>query len=124
LNEGNPTSGVKPPPLESPPAPRGVPCHSCRAYIDPAFPHCPYCGKRQDIGGAWYYHPVWILLLAFVALGPFALPLVWKSRLMSPIAKAITAAAILVYTAFCVYAVYVIVSSMMSEFSQINDLYR
>lgn len=119
-SEGSSQSGAQPPPLD--PVPRSVACRSCRAYIDPGFAYCPYCGKRQDEGNAWYFHPVWILTLAFVALGPIALPLVWKSRRMNAAAKAVMTAAILVYTAFCVYSAYKIVMIELQYFSQFEGL--
>jgi hypothetical protein len=27
----------------------------------------------------WYYRPVWVLVLLFFVLGPFALPYLWRS---------------------------------------------
>jgi hypothetical protein len=124
LNEDKPAIDAKPPPLSPFPSPRGIACHSCRTFIDSAFAFCPHCGKRQNAGDAWYYHPAWILLLGFVVIGPFALPLAWKSRRMGPTGKVLTTVAILIYTAFCVYSVYKIVLFELEYFGQFDDLYR
>jgi hypothetical protein len=78
-------------------------CRKCGRVTDITHKFCPHCGQRQDLGAAWYYHPVWILVLAFTVLGPFALPLVWRSKQMSAAAKALTTAAILLYAAYAVY---------------------
>ena len=48
-----------------------VRCVKCGKAIVASSAFCPHCGKRQTKGDAWYYHPVWILLLAFLAIGPF-----------------------------------------------------
>ena len=78
-------------------------CRKCRRVIASAHKFCPHCGQRQDLGSAWYYHPVWILLLAFLALGPLAIPLVWRSRQMSVTGKIVMTVAILLYTVYCGY---------------------
>ncbi|MBX7255125.1 MAG: hypothetical protein K1Y02_02095 [Candidatus Hydrogenedentes bacterium] len=119
-NEVTPQSGAQPPPLEH--TPRSVGCYSCRAFINPAYAFCPYCGKRQRVGESWYYHPVSILLLAFLAIGPFALPLVWRSQRMTPPVKAVMAIMIAIYSVFCVYSAYKILVWELSFLSQLNEV--
>ena len=99
-------------------------CRKCRRVIDGTFRYCPHCGQRQDVGSAWYYHPVWILLLAFCVLGPFALPLVWRSRQMGGAAKMVTTVAILVYTAALVYLTWQITEMTLKPFMELNDVMR
>jgi len=103
-----------------PPLPQG-PCKSCGKTIESAFRYCPHCGKSQEQGAAWYYHPIWILLLALLILGPFALPLVWKSSRMNPTEKAVMAAAILAYTAVVLYFMYWTVALTLKT---MNELLR
>ncbi|NIA14998.1 MAG: hypothetical protein GWP08_13070 [Nitrospiraceae bacterium] len=85
---------------------------------------CPHCGRRLDPGSAWFYHPIWILVLALTVLGPFALFLVWKSSKLSAIGKAVLAIAILVYTGLCVFFTYQIVAMQLEHLSEFNDVMR
>ncbi len=99
-------------------------CVKCRRVIDGTFKYCPHCGQRQDAGSAWYYHPVLILLLAFCVLGPFALPLLWRSPRMSTTGKAISTAAILAYTAYCFYLGWKIVAMELKFSTEFTDILR
>ncbi len=55
---------------------------------------------------AWYLHPIVVLALLFLVLGPFALPLLFRSRGFSPATKFWLAAAVIFYTAYLVYIAY------------------
>jgi len=65
---------------------------------------------------AWYLDPIVVLLLLFLVLGPFALPLLFRSRGFSPTAKFILAAVVLAYTAYLVYISYKLGMSWESKF--------
>ncbi|MDP7638638.1 MAG: hypothetical protein QGG73_02830, partial [Candidatus Hydrogenedentes bacterium] len=78
-------------------------CVYCRKAIGAEDAFCRHCGKLQSAGSAWYYEPLWVAILAFLAIGPFALILVWKSTRMGPVTKYILAALILLYTAVTAY---------------------
>ena len=54
-------------------------CWRCDHAIDAEDRYCRACGAGQGAALAWYYRPVWIALLALTALGPFALPLIWRT---------------------------------------------
>ena len=73
-------------------------CVHCKMPINGDDVHCRHCGKRQGPAGAWYFKPVWILVLALLAIGPLALILVWKSPLMEANVKVAMAGFIVVYT--------------------------
>lgn len=103
------------------PAP-AVRCRRCGQIISAANAFCPHCGSAQYSGSTWFYHPVTILVLAFVAIGPFALPLVWKSRRMGRSAKLLMAFAIVAYSAVCIYLTYKLVSVEWRELNQLNDV--
>jgi hypothetical protein len=45
----------------------------------------------------WYYRPVWVLLLLFVVLGPFALPYLWKSPRFSRGMKVVLTVLVVAY---------------------------
>lgn len=54
-------------------------------------------------GGKWY-HEVWsVLALLFFVLGPFGLPILWKSPRFSPAWKWFFTALTLLYTAFLIW---------------------
>ena len=85
---------------------------------------CPHCGQRLDAGSAWFYDPLWIVVLALTVLGPFALLLVWKSTRLSATGKAFLATAILVYTGLCVFLMYRVVALQLEHLSEFSDVMR
>ena len=107
-------------------APPALPpmCRKCGRVIDSNHKFCPHCGQRQDLGSAWYYHPVWILVLAFCVLGPLAIPLVWRSQRMSLAAKAMATVAILLYTVYCVYAAWQVVRLELQFSGDLGNVMR
>lgn len=56
-----------------------VRCWRCDHPIDAADRYCRRCGQGQGAWLPWYYRPLGILVLALTALGPFVLPLVWRT---------------------------------------------
>jgi len=97
-----------------------VRCVSCGKTIEAVSRFCSHCGKRQATGDAWYYHPVWILLLAFLAIGPFALILVWKSRRMETPVKIVIAVLILIYSVYSGYLLYKVIGYDMRLFGDVS----
>ncbi len=97
-------------------------CLVCGRPIDPLYVYCPYCGKRQQHGDAWYHSPVWIAILALLVLGPFALGLVWNSRQMGRNTKIAFTACIGLYTLFLIYEVYWAVSITLGTFGDLDQL--
>jgi len=57
----------------------------------------PETNAKDNI--AWYHRPLVVILLMFVVLGPFALPLLFKSPAFSYRAKVILTVLVLIYTA-------------------------
>ena len=53
----------------------------------------------------WYYRPWWVLLILFAVLGPFGLPLLWKSPSFSRWSKIALTVAVAAYTILLVEAV-------------------
>lgn len=111
-----------PPPLpadgltETQPPPR-PPCRRCRRAIDPEDLYCRYCGYRQQPRLPWLYHPIAIILLAFFILGPFALPLVWRSPYMGTKGKWILSLAIIGITAAALVCAWKI-AAVLYHYSQ------
>ncbi|MDP2322652.1 MAG: hypothetical protein Q8N51_01305 [Gammaproteobacteria bacterium] len=105
-----------------PPLPISARCLKCREPISPADAFCRFCGTRQHVPDPFYYHPIWILVLALTVLGPFALALVWRSRRMGPAAKAALAAIIVAYSALTFYAAYELFAILYQHFSLLNQI--
>jgi hypothetical protein len=75
-------------------------CWSCGRAVDPDDRYCRGCGQGQGAFVAWYYRPVWIVLLSLTVLGPFALPLVWRTPRLSRGGKWVTSAALILVFAW------------------------
>ena len=45
----------------------------------------------------WYHRPVWVVVMLFVVVGPFGLPLLWKSPSFSRTAKIVLTVAMIAY---------------------------
>ncbi len=75
-------------------------CWSCGHPIDDGDRYCRQCGQGQGAWLPWYYRPVWIALLGLTALGPFVLPLVWRSPRLSRTEKWIMSAIVVVVFAY------------------------
>ncbi len=52
----------------------------------------------------WYLRPLGVIILLFFVLGPFGLPLLYKSPKFSKKLKILLTAAVLIYTAYIVSA--------------------
>ena len=97
-------------------------CRACRKTIDPSFVYCPHCGRRQTQvkGESWYHHPVWILVLALFAIGPFALIPLWQSRKMDTAMRVLLTIVIGAYSYLTIYALFQISLLIYREFSQLS----
>lgn len=80
--------------------PSPVRCWSCDRAVDPEDPYCRWCGQGQQAFVAWYYRPLWIAVLSLTALGPFALPLIWRTPRLSRGAKWLASAALIALCAW------------------------
>jgi hypothetical protein len=61
----------------------------------------------------WYYRPWWVLLMLFVVLGPFGLPLLWKSPSFSRWSKIALTVAVAAYTILLVEAVLIAIRAVI-----------
>jgi len=82
-----------------------TPCWKCAAQIDPKDGVCRYCGAGQGANFPWAYKPGWIAVLTLTALGPFALPLVWRTPRLSKNGKLVGIALVLLYSFWLAYIV-------------------
>ena len=81
-------------------------CWQCDAAIDAADRYCRRCGQGQGAVVPWYYRPVWLVLLGLTVLGPFVLPLVWRSPRLDRTGKWLVTA---IVVAACVYVTWELV---------------
>jgi len=51
----------------------------------------------------WYYKPINVILALFLVLGPFGLPLLYKSPKFNKAAKIILTIVVIAYTLFLIY---------------------
>jgi len=119
-----------PSPAAGAPAPAAPPCRACGGVLVEDAPFCHHCGITIR-GGArhpalrWYYRP-WVVLLAIspFVLGPFGLPLLWKSPRFSRAAKLAWTVATLLWTGLFVWYVTVkIVPAVTHEMQQLDVLF-
>ena len=59
-------------------------------------------GKEEKV--KWYLRPIGVVLLLFFVLGPFALPLLYKSPKISKTLKIVLTIAVMIYTAYLIIA--------------------
>lgn len=57
-------------------------------------------GQGEHLG--WYYQPAWLVILGLTAMGPFVLPLIWRSPRLSSRAKWIGTGLVAVFTYYVV----------------------
>ena len=59
---------------------------------------------KEDGRVKWYLRPISVVLLLFFVLGPFGLPLLYKSPQFSKTLKIILTIAVIIYTSYLVFA--------------------
>ncbi len=70
----------------------------------------------------WYYKPVALILLLFFILGPFGLPLLYKSPHFGKTSKILLTIAVLIYTAYLVYATIQITRELFKMMDELEGL--
>ena len=64
----------------------------------------------------WYYRVPFVLLMLFVVMGPFALPMLWKSPQFSRQAKWILTVLTLIFTVWLVWKIFETSQKILSQF--------
>lgn len=88
-------------------------CRRCQAEIRETDNYCHNCGKSLKPGRGFLFTHGGIILMALV-LGPLALPFVWMSKVISPTAK-------IIYTAVLLIAGFYIFYSLWQAFTYMNN---
>ena len=88
-------------------------CPRCHAEIQSSDNYCHACGRSLKPGRGFLFTHTGIILMALV-LGPLALPFVWMSKVLSPLAK-------LIYTVLLVLCGVYLVYMLWQAFSLFNQ---
>lgn len=106
-----------------------MPCAACGASSIAQASFCSQCGyplkpsaKPSAPKPKWYYNPWFVLLmLSPVTLGPFGLPLLWKSGRFSTGAKWALSLLTVAWTGLFVWYVMArVIPAVTNEFNQLN----
>lgn len=70
----------------------------------------------------WYLKPINVLLALFVVLGPFGLPLLYKSPKFNKLSKIILTIVVIVYTLLLIYGTLEIVRFTYEKIEALRDI--
>ena len=59
---------------------------------------------KEDEKVKWYLRPMSVILLLFFVLGPFGLPLLYRSPKFSKTLKIVLTAVVIIYTSYLIFA--------------------
>jgi hypothetical protein len=72
----------------------------------------------------WYLRPIGVVLLLFFVLGPFGLPLLYKSPKFSKTSKIILTIAVIIYTSYLIFASLEIAIQLYSRMGELQDMLK
>ena len=72
----------------------------------------------------WYLGPIGVVLLLFFVLGPFALPLLYKSPKFSKTLKIVLTILVMIYTSYLVIATVEIARNLYIKMEEFQDMLR
>jgi len=91
-------------------------CSHCHSTVEQTDNYCRVCGRSLKQGYSFWFTHTGIILMALV-VGPFALPCVWMSKVIGPIAKWIYSLFLLLmgyYLVMMCYRLFTLVQTSMS----------
>ena len=71
----------------------------------------------------WYYRPIPVLVLLFIVIGPFALPLLYKSPHFSKCWKVLLTILVVIFTGYLIWASIKIWDRMSEVIKEANQGY-
>ena len=71
----------------------------------------------------WYYRPIPVLVLLFIVIGPFALPLLYKSPHFSKFWKVLLTILVVIFTGYLIWASIKIWDRMSEVIKEANQGY-
>lgn len=72
----------------------------------------------------WYLRPFGVILLLFFVLGPFGLPLLYKSPKFSRTLKIILSIVVIVYTFYLIFASLEIGRELYTRMEELQDMLK
>ncbi len=80
--------------------------------------------SKEEGETKWYLRPVSVVLLLFFVLGPFGLPLLYKSPKFSRRVKIILSAVVIFYTIYLVFASLEIGRELYRRMGELQDMLK
>jgi hypothetical protein len=77
---------------------------------------------KEDRKLKWYLRPIGVVLLLFFVLGPFGLPLLYKSPKFGRMSKIILTIAVVVYTSYLFFASLEIAKELYRKMIELQEL--
>ena len=79
---------------------------------------------KEDARVKWYLRPISVVLLLFFVLGPFGLPLLYKSPNFSKTLKIILTIAVIIFTSYLVFVSLEIARQVYSRMGELQDMLK
>jgi hypothetical protein len=79
---------------------------------------------KEDGKIKWFLKPMSVVLLLFFVLGPFGLPLLYKSPKFSKTSKIILTIAVIIYTSYLIFASLEIARQLYSKMGELQDMLK
>ena len=79
---------------------------------------------KEDEKVKWYLRPISVVLLLFFILGPFGLPLLYKSPKFSKTSKIMLTIAVIIYTSYLILASLEIARQIYSGMGELQDMLK
>lgn len=89
-------------------------CPKCKEKLVAGAKYCHQCGAELPSNviektTRWYYDPVFVLLMIFLVLAVFGLPLLWRSPRFTLWQKNVISIITVAYTGFILWLLYYLV---------------
>jgi membrane-bound acyltransferase YfiQ involved in biofilm formation len=80
--------------------------------------------RKEDEKIEWYLRPVSVVLLLFFVLGPFGLPMLYKSSKLSKTTKIILTIIIIIYSSYLIFASLEIGKKLYIRMGELQDILK
>jgi hypothetical protein len=79
---------------------------------------------KDDRKIKWYLRPISVMLLLFFVLGPFGLPLLYKSPQFGRASKIILTVVVIMYTSYLIFASLEIGRELYGRMQELQDIWK